>query len=557
MKDLVATRFLGTYVLIAVSAVTLLVTPFNSLDPVSIPKLSLLIFVGFISIGLASRTLFIPDRRKYRTAVLLVLAFITHMTLVLLIDHRDFAIKFYGTSGRNTGYIAYVSLAFVLLASLASASRELISKYVKVLCVVGSILVGYGIAQSRGYNLYSFNYEYASKVFSTFGNANFHSAFMGIVGATALTLAVFSSLKLYYRLVLLALVIFAIYNVSLSSQQGYLNFVAGFIAALVIYLFQKRFIVLGWVAVIAFGLGIFSVLLGILDKGPLADAIYKSSLQARGFYWRGAFNIITGHPFFGVGMDGFGDWYRRSRSLEVAEFNPGIVADTAHNIPLDIGSSGGFPLLLLYLAIFGLAFISIFRIVRRHGEFDVYFAAIVAAWVAYQAQSLISINQIGLGVWGWSLTGLLIGYEINTRDSQDVENKKSPGLRKAIPEKLSAGILVITFITSGIGLIVALPPYLAANKFYGALQSGDANIIQPAAYLQPYDRSRFLYVAQILSQNKLEDRAIEVLRDASKIYPDSFDIWSQLAVIPTIALSDAVKAKAEMKRLDPFNPDLK
>ena len=557
MKDLVATRFLGNYVLIAVSAVTLLVTPFNSVDPVSIPKLSLLIFVGFISIGLASRTLFIPDRRKYRTAVLLVLAFITHMTLVLLIDHRDFALKFYGTSGRNTGYIAYVGLGFLLLASLAVASRELIGKYVKVLCIVGFILTGYGIAQSLGHNLYSFNYEYESKVFSTLGNSNFHSAFMGIIAATALTLALLSSLKLHYRLALLTLVILAIYNVSLSSQQGYLNFIAGSIAALTIYLFQKRYTAFGWTVLVVFGLGIFSVLLGILDKGPLAEAIYKSSLQARGFYWRGAINIITNHPFFGVGMDGFGDWYRRSRSLEVTSFNPGIVADTAHSIPLDVGSSGGIPLLFLYLAITGLALISIFRLVKRQSDFDVYFAAIVAAWVAYQAQSLISINQLGLGVWGWSLTGLLIGYEINTRESVPIENQKAFLKGKVVTQKLSAGALVITFLTSGIGLAIALPPYLAANKFYKALQSGDANVIQPAAYLEPYDRSRFIFVAQILQENKLEDRAIVVLRDASKIYPDSYDIWNRWAGIASASPNDVARAKAEMKRLDPFNPEIK
>ena len=557
MKDLVATRFLGTSVLIAVSAVTLLVTPFNSLDPLNVPKLSLLIFIGSISIGLASRTLFRPDRRKYRTAVLLVFAFIAHMTLVLLIDHRDFALKFYGTSGRNTGYIAYVSLAFILLASLAVASRELIGKYVKVLCIVGFILTGYGIAQSLGHNLYSFNYAYASQVFSTFGNSNFHSAFMGITAATALTLAVFSSLKLHHRLVLFTLVILAIYNVSVSSQQGYFNFIAGSIAALIIYLFQKRYTAFGWTALVVFSLGIFSVLLGILDKGPLAEAIYKGSLQARGFYWRGALSIITNNPFFGVGMDGFGDWYRRSRSLEVTSFNPGIVADTAHNIPLDVGSSGGIPLLLLYLALTGLALTSIFRLVKRQSDFDVYFAAIVAAWVAYQAQSLISMNQLGLGVWGWSLTGLLIGYEINTRESVPIENQKAILKGKVVTQKLSAGALVITFLTSGIGLAIALPPYLAANKFYKALQGGDAEIIQPAAYLKPYDRNRFLYVAQILVENKLEQRAITVLRDASKIYPDSYDIWSRWAGIASASPNDVERAKAEMMRLDPFNPDLK
>jgi hypothetical protein len=368
---------------------------------------------------------------------------------------------------------------------------------------------------------------------------------------------VFSSLKIPYKVVLTAIVGLAVFNVSVSSQQGYLNFIAGFMAAVVVYTFKKRHVAFGWSFLGLFGIGIFSVLLGILDKGPLAEYIYKSSLQARGFYWRGAIKMMSDHPFFGVGMDGFGDWYRRSRSPEVAEFNPGLVADTAHNVPLDIGSSGGFPLLVLYLAILGLVLYSIAKVIKRKDEFDVYFAAIVAAWVAYQAQSLISINQLGLGVWGWSLTGLLIGYEINTRSFTFAENQNIPKKVKVVTEKLSAGALVITFVTSGIGLAIALPPYIAANKFYKALQSGDANIIQPAAYLQPYDRARFTFVAQILQENKFEDRSITVLRDASRIYPDTFEIWKRWSTITEASPSDLARAKAEMKRLDPFNPDLK
>jgi hypothetical protein len=211
----------------------------------------------------------------------------------------------------------------------------------------------------------------------------------------------------------------------------------------------------------------------------------------------------------------------------------------------------------LHLAIIGLALFSIIKVIKRKDEFDVYFAAIVAAWIAYQAQSVVSINQLGLGVWGWSLTGLIIGYDINSRNPEQVENQKVARKGKVVAEKLSASALVITFVTSGIGMAIASPPYIAANKFYKALQSGDANAIQPAAYLKPYDRSRFLYVAQILNQNKLEARAIEVLRDASKIYPDSIRVWSQWVTIPSATPADVANAKAEMKRLDPFNPNLK
>lgn len=557
MKDAVLNRYLGMYVLVAVIATTFFVTPYNSVDPTNLPKLCLLIVVTFVAAGLVlSKRTFLLDK-SFRVPLIISGAFILQLILVLLIDSHTFSFKFYGTPSRNTGFIAYLSLSFLLVASMSTAGCLLVKRYVWALVFSGAALALYGFAQSKGIDFYEFSNAYQSNVFGTFGNPNFQSAFMGIAGAAALTLAIFSSLKLLHKVVLVTFVALAVFNVSLSSQQGYLNFIAGFIAAIILYLFQKKQAIHGWVVVGLFSIGSLSLTLGILDKGPLAEAIYKSSLQARGFYWRGAINMITGHPFFGVGMDGFGDWYRRSRSIEVAQFNAGIVADTAHNVPLDIGSSGGLPLLILYLAIVGLALYSIIKVVKRRGEFDVYFAALVAAWVAYQAQSLISINQLGLGVWGWSLTGLLIGYEINTRESAQIENQKALRKGKPVAEKLSAGALVITFITGGIGLAIAVPPYLAANKFYKALQSGDANVIQPAAYLQPYDRSRFTFVAQILQENKLEDRAITVLRDASKIYPDSYEIWERWEGIESASSNDVARAKAEMKRLDPYNPNLK
>ena len=177
--------------------------------------------------------------------------------------------------------------------------------------------------------------------------------------------------------------------------------------------------------------------------------------------------------------------------------------------------------------------------------------------MAYQAQSLISINQLGLGVWGWSLSGLIIGYELNTRNEDLVSENRTGRIAKNSAQKISSLAVVLTFVTVSAGIAIALPPYLAANEFYKALQSGDANVIQSAAYLEPYDRTRYTFVAQILQENKLEDRAIVVLRDASEIYPDSYEIWNRWAGIASASPSDVARAKAEMKRLNPLNPELK
>jgi len=557
MDSRASDRYLGMFVLLSSAAVCLFIAPFNSIDPVNLPKLCLLVVLSFIAVGFAfSKTEFFKHKRN-RAILLIIGLFILQLILVFLVDERDFSLKFYGTNGRNTGFIAYLSLSFLLLASLISSSKALLKRYVIALLGSGAVLALYGIAQSKGYDFYEFDLGIGTKTFGSFGNSNFQSAYMGITAAAALTLVVYSRIKIYLKVGIFILMCLAIYNVSLSSEQGYLNFAIGIASATIIFLFKSRKPILGWIALAGSSISVLFLLLGILKVGPLAELVYKSSLFARWFYWQAAGKMMIDHPFFGVGMDGYGDAYMRSRPASFYSSGFFQLTDTAHSIPLDIGSNGGFPLLFAYFAIIFFVLLSIVRIMKRKTEFDVTFATIVAAWVAYQAQSLISINQLGLGVWGWSLSGLIIGYELNTRPDVIEGNPKSAPKGKASMQKISALAVVTTFIATSAGIGVALPPYLAANEFYKALQSGDANIIQPAAYLQPYDRSRFTSVARILQENKLEDRAIMVLRDASKIYPDSFEIWNRWAGITSATPNDIARAKVEMKRLDPFNPNLK
>ncbi len=550
-------KYLGSYVLATSVAVCLLVTPFNSIDPVSLPKLCLLVVLSFIGVGFAFSNIEFFRTKKNRLVVSLIGLFIAQLFLVFVLDNQEISLRFYGTFGRNTGFIAYVSLSFLLLASLVSASREMLKKYAVAILGVGTMLAMYGVSQSKGNDFYQFNNAYETNVFGTFGNPNFQSAFMGIVATVALTVVLYGKIRIILKATLLLLIFLALYNISLSSQQGYLNFGAGIAFATVIFLLKSKRPILGWIMATISGASGILIGLGVLNIGPLSEFIYKSSLQTRGYYWRAAAKMMFEHPFFGVGMDGYGDAYFRSRTREIASANAGITADSAHNIPLDIGASGGFPLLLAYISIIALVAMSIVRVIKRQTEFDVVFTAIVAAWVAYQMQSLISINQLGLGVWGWSLSGLIIGYELNTRpDSVEIIRKSvRPGNLKA--QKISALAVVFTFIATSIGIAIAAPPYVAANSFYKALQSGDPSIIQQSAYLKPYDRMRFLYVAQALQENKFESGAIIVLRDATAIYPDTIELWRRWAGIPSASPSDIALAKAEMKRLDPYNPELK
>ncbi len=221
-------------------AVTVFVSPWNSIDPVNLPKLGVLGILSTIALGLALSDLRFAKIKKSRILLVILILFVTQLLLALFFSPDDFSFHFYGTPNRNTGFLAYLFLIFVLFASAAAASTELLKKFAYSLMGVGAFLGVYGLGQWRGIDFFDYVNAYGSNVFGTFGNPNFQSAFMGITAAVSLTWAIFSKLKLAQRAALFATSFIAISNVYLSSEQGYLNFLAGFLAAVLVYLFTKR-----------------------------------------------------------------------------------------------------------------------------------------------------------------------------------------------------------------------------------------------------------------------------------------------------------------------------
>ena len=303
--------------------------------------------------------------------------------------------------------------------------------------------------------------------------------------------------------------------------------------------------------------GFVAVLIGTLNKGPLASLLYKDSVTYRGDYWRAGWKMTVENPIFGVGLDSYGDWYRRSRDLEATvRTSPDRVSNAAHNVFIDISAYGGFPLLLIYMALMVLVVISAIKVFKRSQDFNTGFVGLVGGWVAFQAQSIISINQIGLALWGWVLSGLIIGCEINTRDKVSVMEKKT-GKSATKSVQTSAATPVAIFVGLIVGVLAGMPPYLASAKYKSALETSNPTVIQEAAYIWPIDSSRMIQVAMTLNENKLEDQGLDVAVDAVDRFPNNFGVWVTLNSMNKASDEQRAQALAQMKRLDPLNPNLK
>jgi O-antigen ligase len=542
---------------------TLAITPWTSFDPINVPKLVVIAIGGFLTLAaiLANRKAMFTSGHK--TVQILTGLFVLDLFVVLLIAGTNPFQEFFGAYGRATGFVAYVSLAGLLLGAAVVASTKFVNSFARALLIAGGLSIGYGLLQAVGADPIVWVNQY-SPVIGFLGNPNFESSFVGFSGVLAFGFIIAQASNRAMRLAFVAYLLLAVFVIiKTDSQQGLLVLAGGIAIVSMIWISHSKYKFATKPALILSGIGAVFVALGSLNSGPLASLLYKTSVTYRGDYWRAGWKMTVENPVFGVGLDSYGDWYRRARTLEATlRRGPEITSNAAHNVLLDFSSNGGFPLVIIYLALTVLVVISALRLLKRSNGFDPAVAGLIAVWIAYQAQSIISLNQLGLAVWGWIISGLIIGYEINTRTPEQPQEVKAPvgkgrSAAKAISEKVSAKTLVAMVAGGAIGLLVSLPPFLASAQFKSAFESSDAVIIEKAASRWPDEAMRYGQVALVLQANKLDAQAQAVIDAALLKFPDEFGLWSVAAKLSTATPEQIAEAKAQMKRLDPFNPDLK
>jgi O-antigen ligase len=547
---------LGKVLLWALVPVSLLVTPLWALDPINPVKMLAITAVGFVGLGVLLVNQKVLQIGRLKIPLILISSFMVWQLIVLVVSGGEKLQQLFGTNGRNTGLITYLAFSILFVISMVSSNSDYLKKFLFAALTVGMASLGYGVVQALGGDPFDWVNPY-SPVFGFLGNPNFQSSLLGILGAVVFTQLLSGPVKLQIKGAYLVYLLVTVYVIKeTDSQQGFLVLLIGSAISVGVFVNQKSR-ALGYSYLALATVGFVAVLVGTLNKGPLASLLYKDSVTYRGDYWRAGWKMTVENPIFGVGLDSYGDWYRRSRTIEATlRRGPDVTSNAAHNVFLDTSAYGGFPLVLIYVALMVLVVISAVKVIKRSQGFNAGFVGLVAGWVAFQAQSIISINQIGLALWGWVLSGLIIGYEINTRNGAVVAEKKI-GKTATKPAKASAATTLAMFVGLIVGVLVGMPPYLASAKYKGALETGNPTVIQEAAYIWPVDPSRMIQVAITLNENKLEAQGLLVASDAVERFPDNYQVWATLNSMTSATAEQKAQALVQMKRLDPLNPNLK
>jgi len=564
-REITTDRSALSWLLIGASLITLFFWATLE-DPFNAPKSWILYCSG---VWLLGWVLFEVKRRwkNPQSRWVAILAGTFCATLFLAFCASDMKLQaFFGDFARRTGFLTYCCFVIFFLAASLQIRFSNVDYFDRVVLIVGFAVGGYGFAQHFKVDPIHWNNPYNS-VLSTLGNPDFAAAVMAIFLVLAVGIAFNSAKATVTRIsALIEAALLLITIVYSQVRQGLLAGAIGVVVILIVWLYQRNRAIAWSVSVLALLVGVVGFV-GMLNKGPFKGYFYKVSVTFRGDYWRAGFRMFKSHPWFGVGLDRYGAYFRQYRdATQVLRRGPEIISNAAHNVPLQLAATGGIFVLMAFLAITGFIFWrGVIALRQTSGVHQILIATFFGAWLTYQAQSLISIDNVGIAIWGWLIGGIVVGLSHDSIDKKNEVKGQISSPRKvarkssdSIAQPLVSGLLALTC------LALCIPMYLSDSSMrtlrtYSPPKGADTQAYMAAAkkplsfgFQDPHNK---VSVALLIVQIGQIDEAKRDLQGVLASDPRSFDALDTLASIDeqTHLTTEGIKYRQHLAVIDPWN----
>ena len=548
---------LGGLVAVTLFFQTTLADPFNS------PKLWILMLMGAWLLGniVGNKELILLSEPVKQLSIILFVFLIFLFIATLLTDFKYVA--FFGETQRRNGFFQYLALSIVLMATAMFTRVFNVKKLFLVTFFLGLVSFIYSLLQTTGNDFVSWDNPY-NAIIGTLGNPNFAAAAMAVMGViifSSIFNSDFNPSSRIFAVTLVIMLVFVIYRS--NARQGLLSIALGFGVFFVIWIWgkNKKFgivsLLLGFTAIV------FSIL-GMLQFGPLQQYLYKASVSVRGYYWRAGLEMLSSHPFFGIGIDRYGSYFKQYREADYP-LNVGfqLTSSNAHNTFIQFFATGGIFLGITYIALnLFVLYRAIIGIKNLKGNERLYLVGSLSAWISFHAQSLVSIDNIGISIWGWVLAGSIIGLSLSA-DTLERENV-------FYLKKKRNDINIVQALISGVSSILVLSLVII-------LYRGESNSYQGGVSLNLQDEASRTYFKdlqmkvintplndpsyKLFAVSRLIDAGFEEgLTEVEKLYkvdPRNLDTLALLSIVNERLgnLSKAIEFRKAIAELDPWNAE--
>jgi O-antigen ligase len=543
-------------------AVTTLYFQTNLTDPFNSPKMWILILLASWLLGyiFSFKTLILNIKPLRNLFVLLSFFVIISLFVTIATDYKYVAI--FGDTQRRNGLLSYLSLSVVMLASAIFIRFFNVKRVYFITFAIGLVSLIYGVMQTSGRDFIKWNNPYNS-IIGTVGNPNFAAAVMAIMGVIIFSTIFVKEFNLYLRIFGLLISVSLLILIYLSdARQGLLAYLLGASVFMIILLFDKNK-KLGIAASIS-GIFVFvSALLGMLQIGPLEKFIYKPSVSVRGYYWRAGLEMLRDKPFTGVGMDRYGAYFKDFRDVGYPlSYGFDITSSNAHNTFIQLFATGGLFLGITYLLINGYILKrAIAGLKALTGTKKLLLAGIFSAWIAFHAQSLVSIDNLGISIWGWLLGGSIVGLSISAELSES-EDRARFAMK---PGQINLGRVMVSSVVTIISVILVSILYRGENLSFQSRTNFNLNDSATKAVFRNLqvkvvdskliDPTYALYSGMYLVRGGYVDEGVAAVKNILKNDPRNLEALNGLALIyeQLGKYDNAISYRLNMAELDQWN----
>jgi O-antigen ligase len=415
--------------------------------------------------------------------------------------------------------------------------------------------------QSTGNDFVTWNNPYNS-VISTTGNPNFSSAIYAIlciytVSLTILSINKLRSLEILFNFSLSILLFISILNT--GSLQGVLAFAIGLIGFILIisFRYKKVFgvaISLFFTVLLTFGI------LGMLQMGPLQNYLYKDSVSVRGFYWRAAIEMFRNNPLLGVGLDNYAQFFNLYRTSDYPlRYGFEVTSSNAHNTFFQHFATGGLLFGLSYLILqICVLFYAVKMLTRSETKYWRFILPVFCGWLTFQAQSLVSIDNIAISVLGWLSSAIIIGLGSGSELGKQAlsSSSRASGEAKQVITSYVMAILVFIFCTF---LFRVESAAIYIRSIYNPSNSDNNKLVLENGqkfFTLPFNNINYQnQVGVYLASSGYPNQAVDLLNKSLDKTPNSLDSLNVLANIYESANqpSFAIPYRVKIAELNPWN----
>jgi O-antigen ligase len=533
-------------------------------DPINLPKMFVLVLTASVVFGLSLPALL--NGRKLtsgirKAALGLVAFFIIGLLLSAFVTDVKYTAIF-GEYHRNNGMLSYLGGSILLACSALVFNLESSKKFIKIFANLGLVMSFYGLLQVIGLDPIDWVIVY-NPVITTLGNPNFTSGILGLT-AIAILLLILEDRNLRVRAVYsVALFLDLFILVKSKSVQGVFALLVG-VGVLVltkIWVTDKKY---GLISLGLSGLLGLPIALAVLNIGPLASRLYQGSLGNRLDYWSAAINMFKSQPIFGVGVDRYGEYYREfAVQNQVAQ---GQVTDNAHSVYLQLLATGGLSTFIPYLLLMGfITYVGFRKLFSTTGQTKIRVSGILGIWLGTLVLNLVTIDNLGVGVWSWIAGGLLVAVSTSNDVSKTLQTDKNTNISKQRTNSSQNDfpIQMVVAAISAILIIVTLVPSLDKSSTLYNLKSsmgGFASEDYVSKLMKEFranenDPQYLIQLSNLALQQNSSDSALAIIERVNQIDPRSYygNLFPALTYEALEKRNLAIPYRERLMTLDPWN----